>query len=222
MCLLAIAWHDHPQHRLVLAGNRDEAHARPTAAADWWADAPQVLGGRDLVAGGSWLAVARDGRFAVVTNHRDLRRPQPADAPSRGALVREFVTGREAAAEFATRLAAEAHRYAGFNLLIGDGDALWYASNRAPARMLAPGRYTLANATLDETWPKTRALRERFDRALSGAVETEDLFAALADRGTHADAELPDTGLDLARERALSAAHIVTPAYGTRAASVLL
>lgn len=225
MCLLAVAWRDHPDHALVLAGNRDEFHARATLPLAPWTDAPHVLGGRDLEAGGGWLALARDGRFAVVTNHRDLRRQTPAGAPSRGALVRGFVAGSDSPAEFVARLEPEAGRYAGFNLLLGAldarGGALWYASNRAPARELAPGRYALSNATLDVPWPKVTALRARFDAALAAGLDEAALFAALGDRGLHADESLPDTGLDRERERLLSAAHIVSPGYGTRAASVI-
>jgi uncharacterized protein with NRDE domain len=223
MCLLAFAWRDHPDHHLVLAGNRDEAHDRASLPAGWWPDAPTVLGGRDGVAGGSWLAVSRNGRFAVVTNHRDLRRATPPDAPSRGWLVRDFVAGSASPAAFVAALRGEAH--AGFNLLVGqisnESGSLWYTSNRAPARALGPGRYTLSNATLDEPWPKTRALRTAFDAALTGGFDRPALLAALGERRTWPDAELPDTGLDRARERALSAAHIVSPGYGTRCASVL-
>jgi uncharacterized protein with NRDE domain len=225
MCLLAVAWQSRPGFALVFAGNRDEFHARPATPADWWQDAPHVLGGRDLAAGGSWLALARGGRFAVVTNHRDLRVATPAGAPSRGALVKDFVAGDAAPEDFVAALMPEAGRYAGFNLLVGrlagERASLWYASNRAAPRALAPGRYLLSNSTLDVPWPKVEALRARFDAALAGTPDEAALFAALADRATHADEALPDTGLDRARERALSAAHIVTPGYGTRAATVI-
>lgn len=219
MCILVLAWRDRPGDRLVLLGNRDEFHARRSAPADWWADAPDVLGGRDLEAGGSWLGVTRRGRFAVVTNVREMRLAPPPLPLSRGELVQGFLTGDATPEAFARDAVARGARFAGFNLIVGDAGSAWYASNRAAARALEPGVHALSNATLDRPWPKVERLRQRFHAARDAGDEA--LLALLADRAPADDAELPDTGLPLARERLLSSAFVASPDYGTRASYLL-
>ena len=76
MCLVLVAWQQDDALPLIVAGNRDEFHARLTEPLHWWSDKPQILAGRDLEAGGTWLAVGRNGRFATVTNFRDADHPQ--------------------------------------------------------------------------------------------------------------------------------------------------
>jgi len=217
MCLLILAWRDQPGAQLLLLGNRDESHARPSAAADWWSDAPGVLGGRDLEAGGSWLGVTRSGRFAVVTNVREADPPTLLRAKSRGELVADFLRGRASPAAYVAGLGMAS--YAGYNLICGDRDSLWYASNRAVERELAPGVYALSNATLDAPWPKVERLRARF--AAARAAGEDAMFELLADRTPADDAALPDTGLGLERERLLSAPFVLGPTYGTRASYLL-
>lgn len=224
MCLLAFAVDAHPGHRLVLAANRDEFHARPASQAAWWSDAPQVLGGRDLSAGGTWLAVARDGRWAALTNIREPRVPQKLDAPSRGALVADYLRASCAAGEYVAAVAAAGDRWNGFNLVCGDAREVWWFSNRGngPQR-LEPGIHAISNALLDTPWPKVVRIREDLRTALdgSGSRLEESLFQALARRDPAADAALPDTGVGLERERALSSAFIDVPGYGTRASTVV-
>jgi uncharacterized protein with NRDE domain len=219
MCILVLAWRDRPGDRLVLLGNRDEFHIRRSAPAGWWDDAPDVLGGRDLEAGGSWLGVTRRGRFAVVTNVREMRLAPPPLPISRGALVQEFLRGDASPEAFAREATRRGARFAGFNLICGDPGSAWYASNRAEPRALAPGVHALSNATLDRPWPKAERLRERFHTARDAGDEA--LLALLADRTPAADADLPDTGLSLERERLLSAAFVASPDYGTRASYLL-
>lgn len=219
MCILVLAWRDRPGDRLVLLGNRDEFHIRRSAPAGWWDDAPGVLGGRDLEAGGSWLGVTRRGRFAVVTNVREMRLAPPPLPISRGALVQEFLLGDDPPERFAREAARRGARFAGFNLICGDSGSVWYASNRAAPRALAPGVHALSNATLDRPWPKVERLRERFHAARDAGDEA--LLALLADRTPAADADLPDTGLPLERERLLSSAFVASPDYGTRASYLL-
>jgi len=219
MCILVLAWRDRPGERLVLLGNRDESHERRSAPAAWWSDAPWVLGGRDLEAGGSWLGVTRRGRFAVVTNLREPRDAPPERPRSRGLLVQDFLCGDRPPAGFAADATAAGARYSGFNLIVGDRDSLWYASNRAAPRALAAGVHALSNATLDRPWPKVERLRRRF--AAARAAGDEALLELLRDRTPAADADLPDTGLGLERERALSSAFVVSAGYGTRASSLL-
>ena len=223
MCLIAIAYQAHPAWPLVVAANRDEFHARPALPANWWADAPQVWGGRDQTAGGSWMAVSRERRFAAVTN---VRRMQPVDpeAPSRGGLIQDFMTSSDSASAYAERLADRAARYAGFNLLLYDGDQLYYASNhdaysQAP---VPPGVHCVSNASLDTPWPKAQRLRAAMQGWLAAPdPDGQALFVALADRATAPDEQLPETGVGLEMERFLSPPFICSPRYGTRASTVL-
>jgi uncharacterized protein with NRDE domain len=222
MCLIAIAHKVHAQFPLVVAANRDEFYGRPTAQAGFWEDEPGILAGRDLECMGTWLGVTRAGRFAAVTNYRD-----PADvrssAESRGTIVSRFLAGAMPAAEFVENLASNAGAYRGFNLLASDGDELYAYSNRdgGPQR-LDPGIYGLSNHLLDTPWPKVRRVRERLADALKPAPAPEPLFAMLADTGAAPEAELPQTGVGLDRERMLSSARIVSATYGTRCSTVVL
>ncbi|HET9735122.1 MAG TPA: NRDE family protein [Burkholderiales bacterium] len=169
MCLILIAWKVHPAVPLAVAANRDEFHARPAARAAFWEDRPDLLAGRDLQAGGTWMGVSRNGRFAAVTNYRGGT--EPGAAQSRGSLVTQYLGGTEVA-QLAERKAA----YSGFNLLASDGSALWWLSNRdSEARQLAPGWYGLGNLLLDS--PDVEAHKQRFrDSPLS----IEPLFGVLA------------------------------------------
>jgi uncharacterized protein with NRDE domain len=223
MCLLVAACDFHPAYRLVLVGHRDEFHARPTAALHWWPDAPDLLAGRDLEAGGTWLGLGRDGRLAVLTNFRG-EEAHRIGSPSRGLLIPEFLAADDSAEDFARQLATASVDYSGFNMLVFDGTTLAYAANRpAPAsRRLPAGLYGLSNHLLDTPWPKVLRTRERVRATLEAGVSTHALFAALQDREPADDAALPSTGLDRDMERLVSAPFIVNPVYGTRCATIVL
>ena len=222
MCLVVFALDAHPGHRLVLAGNRDEAFARPAAPLAEWADAPGVVAGRDLEAGGTWLGATRGGRWAVLTNVRDPLHPR-SHVRSRGALVADFLRGDVDARRYADRVADERDLYDGFNLVVGDRQSAALVSTRADGvTLLGPGVYGLSNDRLDTPWPKLVRARQRLRTALRGdPVDRADLFDLLDDRQPAPDAELPDTGVGLALERALSPVRIVTDGYGTRVSTVL-
>lgn len=225
MCLLAFAWMSHPRYRLVVAANRDEFHERPTAPLAWWDDEPRVLAGRDLAAGGTWLGVTRSGRFAALTNFRDLERQVDAGAPSRGTLAREYLAGDAAPADYARRLAGSRDRYAGFNLLAAEPRGLHYVSNRGDAmpRALAPGVYGLSNHELDTPWPKLVRSRERLAVAIrADEPDPAALFDLLADRDATPGQAQPSDALPPGLERALSAPFVVHPVYGTRCSTVLM
>lgn len=223
MCLISLNWRAHPRYELVLVANRDEFHHRPTAEAGWWADAPDVFGGRDLSQGGGWLAASRQRRLAAVTNVRRMIQPD-ASAPSRGALVADFMRSTQSAAEFAKRLRGRADAYAGFNLLLYDGETLLYTTNHDGfhSERLEPGIHAVSNAALDTPWPKLVRLRDRLS-AWTEQAQTDEaaLFAALSDDHIAADHLLPDTGVGIELERLLSPAFIRGPEYGTRASSVI-
>ena len=220
MCLALLALDAHPRYAAVVAANRDEYHARPTAAAVWWEEG--WLAGRDLRAGGTWLGVTRQGRFALVTNFRDPARNDPA-APSRGALVPAVLSDRDAVEATLERLREAGGRHNGFNLLAGTRTgALWMSNRETGVRVLGPGSYGLSNALLDTPWPKVERSKAALRQWLaSGDADIEPLFTALADRGIAADAELPSTGVTLAWERRLSAPFILGETYGTRSSTVL-
>lgn len=223
MCLLVLAFKAHPRYRLVVAANRDEFHHRPTEPAHFWPDRPNLLAGRDLEAGGTWLGVTRGGRFAALTNFREPGRHR-ADAPSRGGLVTAFLTGRETPLDFLASLAERAVRYNGFSLVVADGTRLAHLSNRgaAPAP-ISPGVHGLSNHLLDTPWPKVTRTRDRLRELLArDQVEPSSLLDLLADRDPPPDAELPDTGVGLELERLLGPPCVVSLTYGTRCSTALL
>jgi uncharacterized protein with NRDE domain len=222
MCLIAFAWQSHPRWRLLLGGNRDEFHARPSAALARWDDAP-ITGGRDLEAGGTWLGVTDSGRCCVVTNVRDPRDPQLG--VSRGLLATDYLNGGAGASVHAQELLRSAAGYRPFNLLTFDARDGFYLGNRPEPRAQAvtPGVHGLSNADFNTPWPKTRALMQHLRHWIDAGDDMNfaPLFAALADEQVAPDAQLPDTGIGLERERLLSAAFIRGEAYGTRASTVV-
>jgi uncharacterized protein with NRDE domain len=209
MCLIVAAYRAVPGYSLVVAANRDELHARPARAAAWWSDARDVLAGRDLEAGGTWLAVDRRGRMAAVTNIREGgRRPGPR---SRGELVAGYVTGAEVAAGYAGTVTSDGAAFAPFNLLLFDGAELHLASNRAPAVALEPGVHAVSNAPHGIEWPKMASARTAALPCLARPDPVEALFALLAARSA-------TTG----EERYQIDHFVVGPSYGTRCSTVLL
>jgi uncharacterized protein with NRDE domain len=221
MCLVALAFDVHPRWRIVLAGNRDEFHARPTAPLARWDEAP-LAAGRDLESGGTWVGLDTQGRVAVVTNVRDGPPPRH-QGPSRGALPLAFL-GTGVDAETATAaLLAKAGDYAPFNLLLADAAGCWHLGNHPRQRdRLAPGVHGISNGPLDAPWPKTRHLQAALQGWVdAGSDDLQALWDALADERTAADAELPDTGVSIELERRLSAAFVRGHAYGTRASTII-
>lgn len=224
MCLILLAWHAHPEFPLVFAGNRDEAYDRPSTAAEFWNDAPEIFGGRDLDKGGTWLGVTTTGRIAAVTNYRDG--PTAKDAPrSRGELTADFLRSIDAPRAYLERVIPDAGQFRGFSLIVGDQARLYSMSNRAAGtEEIAAGVHGLSNHLLNTPWPKV----VRGKRRLSGLLKADEadltagLFAILSDRTIAPDAELPDTGVGLQRERELSPAFVAGERYGTRASTVLL
>ncbi len=223
MCLILFAYNVHPSYRLILAANRDEFFDRPSEAADFWPDQPQVLGGRDLKEMGTWLGVTKEGRFAAITNYRDPSSLK-SNAPSRGKLVSDYLTGNLSAEDYLHRILPEASQFNGFNLLLGDSENLWVYSNRGAAQKLKPGIYGLSNHLLDTPWPKVQKGKSLLTKALDkkGDNLDEALLNLLADRHVPPDNELPDTGVSSEWERILSPMFIASPVYGTRSSTVLM
>lgn len=219
MCLMAFAW-QMGEYPLTLLGNRDEFHARPTREAKFWVEEklPNLLAGKDLDAGGTWLGVTRGQRFAALTN---IRAPVAKAAPrSRGALALNYLGSDIAPGEYLEQLAAEADEYGGFNLIIGDAQQLWYFnSHDKQATQVSPGIYGLSNGNLCSDWPKQRCLRDGL--AADPDAGPAELLELLTNSRIYPDEELPDTGIRLELERALSAAFIIGEEYGTRASTFL-
>jgi len=209
MCLVVVALEAAGEWPFVLAANRDEQHARPTTRAAWWPDHPHVLAGRDLQAGGTWLAVDRRGRVAAVTNIRDgQRRLAPR---SRGSLVAQFVAGDAGAADYARATTGDTAEFGAFHLLVFDGLELHYASNRAPSAKLGPGVHAYSNAAQGIEWPKVASARAGAARLLGARDPLEGWFELLAERGTGP-----------AEDRHRQAHFVVGDGYGTRCSTVLL
>jgi len=222
MCLILIAWQVHPAYPCVVAANRDEFFARPSAAMRYWDDRPQVLAGRDLRAGGTWMGLDRRGRLAALTNFREPENQRP-DAPSRGELVSDFLTGDMDARDF--WLASKPKAYNGFNLILGElNGELWHFSNRGTSagQKLAPGIYGLSNHLLDTPWPKVARGKSELANSLQSLPDDSPLFHLLRDDGIHDDAKLPRTGVNWEWERLLSAAFVRSPNYGTCSSTVLM
>ena len=217
MCLIAFAHQVHPDYPLLLSANRDEFRDRPTQRMHWWPNM-QLLAGKDLQAGGTWLGLHEDGRWAAVTNYRDGRTKESA-ARSRGELCVNFLQQQEPALAYCNEIGQ--FHYAGFNLLLWDGKQLVYYNNQDTKgpQPLPPGVYSLSNALLDTSWPKVDHARQQMQHTLSiSEMEHEHLQQVLANPSLAADDDLPDTGIPLEWERQLSACFIDAPDmnYGTR------
>ena len=229
MCLIVLAWKAHPRYPLILATNRDEFHARRSAPLRYWEGSTDVLGGRDMEKGGSWLAANVDGRWAAVTNFRDGRLPS-ASSRSRGHLVSDYVTSNLPARTYAANVETSLADYPGCNLLIAGRGELYYASNSYDSepytrtQIVAPGIHGLSNHLLNTPWPKVQRCKQHMQSLLDADADiiAQSLFDLLADRTVANDTDLPSTGVPVERERTLSAPFIVADGYGTRASTVLL
>jgi uncharacterized protein with NRDE domain len=222
MCLILLSYGQHPQYPLVLAANRDEFYNRATEPARFWNDHPEVLAGRDLQAGGTWLGVTRSGRIAVITNYREKESFDP-QSPTRGKLVSNFLTENISAPYYLESIRHNAKAYNGFNLITGDREGLYYFSNRnGSVQKLARGLFGLSNHLLDSPWPKVTRSKKQFELLLKPpAIDETAMFDLLSDTRTAPDEALPDTGVGLELERLLSPVFIKSPKYGTRCSTLI-
>lgn len=225
MCLIVFAWQVIPGMPLIAAANRDEFYDRPATPAAWWDDHPQVYAGRDLQGGGTWLGITRDGRFAALTNIRTPSEKRP-DAPSRGALVANYLTGQTTAQQYVDKIEADAGNFNGFNLLVGDSNQLiWFSNGKSSdarnGKPLEPGIYGLSNHLLDSPWPKVVRTKAQFASLLCQGAPEDAFFEMLCDTTRASDCRLPKTGVSVEWERLLSSVCIDSPDYGTRASTVV-
>jgi uncharacterized protein with NRDE domain len=225
MCLIIFDWQSGLRPHLRLIANRDEFYSRPSLRADYWQDNTSILGGRDQKEGGTWLALSTAGRFAAVTNYREISAPN--GLLSRGLLPVTFLNASQTSEAFAGHLITEAQHYAGFNALFFDGQTLCYFSNRPNARwhLLESGIYGLSNAGLDTPWPKLLTAKRKLQSILLSdrpfTAETEALFESLKDKRGYQDKQLPETGVGIALERLLSPIFIKSEGYGTRTSTLV-
>jgi len=224
VCLILFAWRCHSDCPLILAANRDEFYERPTEAVRFWEDAPEVLAGRDLQGGGTWIGIRRDGRFAAITNYRAPRFIKTG-TPSRGDLIKSFLTGREDFPSFRQRVRDQGSLYNGFNLLaMNAGDMGCYSNFGEDWISVTPGIHGLSNHLLDTPWPKVTRGKKVLGEILAdrSGPDPEALFRMLADRTRFDDVLLPDTGIGMEWERVLSSIFIQSPVYGTRSSTILI
>lgn len=220
MCLITFAWQVDSDFPLVLAANRDEFYHRATVPARFWEDAPMVLAGRDLQAGGTWMGVTREGRFAVLTNYREPGAPQ--GERSRGLLVSQYLAGRLSPMAYAEAVAKESTAYSGFNLLVGTRDGLVAVSNRGvEPTQVAPGVHGLSNHLLNTPWPKVEKVKAGMKNSLCMDDVESALLDVMADATPALDAELPSTGVSREMEKMLSSPFIRSAHYGTRVSTIL-
>jgi uncharacterized protein with NRDE domain len=223
MCLIFISINNHPTYKLIIAANRDEFYSRKTAAADFWEDKPNILGGRDLEACGTWMAMTKKGRIGMITNYRDPQNINPK-APSRGELVSDYLENGIHGLSYLNAIESKAREYNGFNLILGTQDELWYLSNyKNGIDKLKPGLYGLSNHLLETPWPKIIRGKEILAPLLKEkTIDIKNVFEVLYDSQKAMDENLPNTGIGVERERMLSSMFIKSPNYGSRCSTVVL
>ncbi len=223
MCLIFFSVQNHPTYKLIIAANRDEFYNRKTAPAAYWEDHPEIVGGRDLEAGGTWMAMTKSGKICMLTNYRDPLNIDPK-APSRGQLITDYLLSHEGPEEYLKRIEKNGKVYNGFNLLAGSVNELWYYSNyKEGVDKIAPGFYGISNHLLETPWPKVVRGKGKFKPLLlQQYIDPKDIFDILYDDAIAEDERLPNTGLTIDRERALSSMFIKTENYGSRCSTVVL
>ena len=222
MCLVVFAHNVHPKYRLILMANRDEFYDRPTAKAQWWSvDSVSILGGKDLKAGGTWMAIDKKGRIASVTNYRDPKRFQTT-AATRGDLTIDFLKNKNSSLLHCQDLLKKSDSYNGFNLLLIEKESVYLNNYEKKIKKINMGVYGLSNALLDSSWPKVKKSKKLFNDCIHGYFSPDDLFSIMQDKEIFKDNDLPLTGLPLEKERAYSSICIRTPEYGTRSTTVIM
>ncbi|MCH8547453.1 MAG: NRDE family protein [Balneolaceae bacterium] len=224
MCLMVFAHKVHPKYPLIFASNRDEFYKRPAMEATFWPEHPDLLAGKDLEAGGTWMGVTKNGRFAALTNYRNIEEIKE-NAPSRGDLVKDFLTSEINAENYLSTLGDTAREYNGFNLIVGNAEELWYINNKeVKAERVKPGYHSLSNAFLDTKWPKTEQALRDFKKSVQpdDTPNPEKLFSLLNNDQRYPRHMLPETGLSDEMEQVVSSVFIKSEEYGTRCSTVYI
>lgn len=222
MCLIVFANNVHPNYKLIFAANRDEFYDRPSEQVDYWSEFPNLLAGKDLQAGGTWLGITRQGRFAAITNFRDLKNHR-GDAPTRGNLTLDFLVNDISPLDYYSSLKETLNQFNGFNLILGTVDELFYFSNKTDGlQKLETGIHGISNAILDTPWPKVEKSKRNLKHLIEqGDIHPWEVLNLLDDTSLAKDEELPDTGVGLELERMLSPVFIKSENYGTRSSTII-
>ena len=223
MCLIVFAYKSHPKYKFIFAANRDEFYDRPTDQVDFWEEHPELLAGKDLQAGGTWMGITKQGRFAAVTNYRDMKNIKE-DAPSRGRLTLDFLINNISAEKYYQKIKPLLNDYNGFNLILGSVDEPFYFSTHTEEiKKLKPGLYGLSNARLDTDWPKVKKSKDVLSILLKNdEIHPWELLSLLNDTRKAKEEDLPDTGVGKEWEKILSSVFIQSPKYGTRSSTALV
>lgn len=222
MCLIVFANNVHTEYKLIFAANRDEFYGRPSEQAEFWSEHPDLLAGKDLQAGGTWMGITKQGRFAAITNFRDLNNYKK-DAPSRGNLTLDFLVNDISPVVYYNKLKPTLNEFNGFNLLLGNVDELYYFSNKTEGlQKLEHGIHGISNAILDTPWPKVKKSKRQLKHLIEqGDIHPWEVLNLLDDTSSAKDEELPDTGVGLDLERMLSPIFIKSEKYGTRSSTIV-
>ena len=223
MCLIFLSFNQHPDYPLIIAANRDEFYDRPATALGLWPEYPNILAGKDLTGGGTWLGVTKSGYFAMLTNYRDMASIK-ANAPTRGKLVLDYLAGEFDPSNYLLALDASSSLYNGYNIILGTLNDPWYYSNQNHEMFrLGTGLYGLSNALLDTNWPKVDSGKEKFKQIIEQeSLDFEALMSFMYDKTLASDENLPDTGIGYEKEKLLSSMFIELPGYGTRNTTLLV
>lgn len=223
MCLIFLSYKQNKEYPLIVLANRDEFYNRPTQAADYWNENPNILGGKDLEGGGTWMGVTKNGYMAMLTNYRDIANIIP-NAPTRGKLVADYLLGEFSPKEYLAALSRTASRYNGYSLIVGSFNDPWYYSNyQNKLVQLGTGFYGLSNALLNNKWPKVETGKSMLSPLLSkNKIDKNALFDVMTNPNVATDKQLPQTGLPLEKERAVSSMFIRTKEYGTRCTTLII
>lgn len=222
MCLIAFSYKNHPEYPFILATNRDEFYGRPTQPAHVWNTSPKILAGKDEKAGGTWLGISENGRFAALTNYRQMDDIKE-DTTSRGIIVKDFLLSDVNPRKYLAELQKKGEHFNGFNLIAGFFDDLYYISNKKEGvYKIKPGVHTVSNAFLNTPWPKTEQASKSFRKIIDEKKPDEEkLFSVLLNDKRYPIEELPNTGLPEETEKAVSSIFIKTENYGTRSSTIL-
>lgn len=222
MCFVVFSFKEHSKYKLIFCANRDEFYNRKTEKVRYWGNDENILAGKDLEGGGTWLGITKTGRFAALTNFREGGRKNP-EKTSRGLIVREYLESDGSPLKYVKYLEEKKEDFEGFNLLFGNKDELYYFSNRSNGLLpVTGGMYGLSNATLETPWPKIRRGKKLFSDILSESnITPEKLFDLLRDDKKPDTKELPDTGVPKEFEKELSPIFVNMPGYGTRSSNVI-
>lgn len=222
MCLVFFSYKYPKGYDFFIGANRDEFYSRKTIASHFWEEDSTVFAGKDLEAGGTWMGVQGDSRFAFITNYRNLYLPKTENPISRGHLVKNFLTGRDSAAEYAEKIFDSRNQYEGFNLVVGDSSDCVYINNKQNIlKNLAAGYYGLSNGVLDAPWGKVNFVKENIGSILKDNFLKESVFEILKNKTQYDESFLPDTGIGIVKEKLLSSCFIEIPGYGTRSSMII-